>query len=297
MRPTELVGDGDLLVTLATPGCVSPQEIDVARALFEDAGVCYFDEAYNREQIEQACTAFVQGPLLQVEDRLREEGMEHSKFDYKEVSRRNLGRFDVRYGAEVLDELGRADACWQAVCRAILGDDCVEQSRGVVISNPGATDQGWHRDGEFLYDDGMHYPAHALTVFVPLVDINDLCGPTQFYPGSHSASRQHLYEEPCARPAATPLLAAGGVLLFDYRLIHRGTANNADFKRPVAYFVMAKPWFKDHLNLPEPSWPCLLEPHGNICVTKANQIASVDEDLDANESEPDATVSGAHSEA
>lgn len=137
--------------------------------------------------------------------------------EYHELSSRGAGRCDVRYGADVLSRLATEDACWWPLCKQILGDDCVERARGVVVSSPGAEDQRIHRDGGFLWDDGTDYPAHALAVFVPLVDVCEACGPTQFYPGSHAATRAAMYHDPCSRPPATPLLSIGDALIFDYR--------------------------------------------------------------------------------
>ena len=51
---------------------------------------------------------------------------------------------------------------------AALGENAVECWWGVVDNRPGSVAQGWHRDGQALFDH-VHLPAHCLVVFAPLV--------------------------------------------------------------------------------------------------------------------------------
>ena len=51
----------------------------------------------------------------------------------------------------------------------------------------------------------------------------------------------------------TPSLSAGELLLFDYRLRHRGLANITAAPRPVAYFVFTSPGLSDTRNFPRES--------------------------------------------
>jgi ectoine hydroxylase-related dioxygenase (phytanoyl-CoA dioxygenase family) len=140
---------------------------------------------------------------------------------------------------------------------AVLGD-AVECWRGVVDNRPGSATQGWHRDGQPLYDH-VHLPAHCVVLFVPLVDVDcEALGPTQFYPGSHATFRSHQYaglpEGKCSKPACMPMLAKGSVLAFDFRTLHRGTANTTtDTRRPVFYVIYAKRWF--HIEEDEGAFP------------------------------------------
>ena len=47
-----------------------------------------------------------------------------------------------------------------------------------------------------------------------------------------------------------PLLQPGDVLLFDYRCLHRGLANQGDVRREVAYAVYARQGVRDVQNFP-----------------------------------------------
>ena len=51
----------------------------------------------------------------------------------------------------------------------------------------------------------------------------------------------------------SPLLAAGELLLFDYRCLHRGRANLTRDARPIAYVLFARPGVVDRHNFPEES--------------------------------------------
>ena len=140
--------------------------------------------------------------------------------------------------------------CWdsyrRAPCRSLQ-----EISRGVVLSRPGALAQPWHRDSGHLFED-VELPAHAITVFAPLVKITSKMGRTSFLPGSHrDGERVHYATDAAPNLAVTPALPLGSWLAFDSRIIHRGEANLDEQKdRPMLYFVYGKPWFQDVNNFP-----------------------------------------------
>ena len=48
-----------------------------------------------------------------------------------------------------------------------------------------------------------------------------------------------------------PACRAGGLIIFDYRTIHRGLANEGERERPIAYFVCATGGATDAHNFPE----------------------------------------------
>ena len=50
--------------------------------------------------------------------------------------------------------------------------------------------------------------------------------------------------------AVAPACPAGGVILFDYRLLHRGLANSGSRDRPVAYAVCRTGLAWDRANFP-----------------------------------------------
>ena len=135
--------------------------------------------------------------------------------------------------------------------------------------------QKWHADGGHLFSKKQlpnTLPPHCINVFYPLVDLTKENGPTEFRIGSHrhDSSSKECKEFPLLCPA-------GGAVLFDYRVQHRGLANNnknnvtlsskngsieyddspkSNIKRkentacgrPILYLAYAKNFFKDHGN-------------------------------------------------
>ena len=112
------------------------------------------------------------------------------------------------------------------------------------MTEPGAAEQAHHADGPPVTRDEwrqhagaaaatwLNLPAHALTVFVPLVDLSAANGATRFYPGSHlvqthAALRAEADEAGSSAGAGAPValagLGAGDAIVFDYRLFHAGT--------------------------------------------------------------------------
>jgi hypothetical protein len=178
---------------------------------------------------------------------------------YREICCRDGGRYDIRFRMDEPPFPGLAEAGpWVDVVKAILGDDATLLFSGVVLAtgngDEGGTagggadaggDQSWHTDGGHLHDEdgaGPQLPCHCLNVFVPLVPIHETNGATQFVLGTHRKDCTTMDS------AAALLCAAGSAILFDYRCLHRGSANTTTEDRPVLYFTYAKPWFVDAKN-------------------------------------------------
>ena len=177
--------------------------------------------------------------------------------------------------------------------RRILGDECKLLFQGVVVAEPGANEQAIHSDGPHLerehwaaneqahvvhqaapaaaHAGGAALPTHALTVFVPLVEVNARNGATYFLPGTQqTAIATAALDAEAANAgstcgAGTPArleMQAGSAILFDYRTFHAGSANLSDHRRSILYFVFAKPWFDDDFNFPSAEEASLDHGHG-----------------------------------
>lgn len=148
-------------------------------------------------------------------------------------------------------------------------DDAKDQKKkynviaSMLIAAPGCQAQKFHVDTKHLHSE-EHYPAHIINVFIPLVDVTteDL-GPTALVPQSHVETR--LLYNPQRRNQAKalfemerpvqPLLQVGDVLLFDFRILHRGLANTdvRQINRPFLVLAFSIPSFQDTANWPGPS--------------------------------------------
>lgn len=74
----------------------------------------------------------------------------------------------------------------------------------LLVSTPGSTDQGWHADGGHASLQ-QHLPCHCANVFIPLHDLPEEMGPTEFRPESHYLTRNlaPMVSEPYLRPSTT----------------------------------------------------------------------------------------------
>lgn len=176
-----------------------------------------------------------------------------------ELAQRSSGRFDVSLSAGVPATaalLPGGAAPILAAISAILGQDWRVELHGAVVALPGAQEMAWHVDGSHLFPElPLHLPAHALNLFIPLVDIPEEMGPTEFCPGSQFLTRgtRPSYVQPSVPPESlhytgTPVRAAvpaGTALLADFRTLHRALPNRSERPRPLLYFSCAKPWFRD----------------------------------------------------
>lgn len=130
------------------------------------------------------------------------------------------------------------------IFRRILGPDCILASMGAVIAMPGASDQHIHSDYGPLFTEqpDLHrqLPTYAITVGIPLVDIDAANGPTKIWPGSHRTNRQEKRELLCG-----PM---GCCYFWDYRTLHAGGSNFSEAMRPLLYLAYTRRWFKDFLN-------------------------------------------------
>ncbi len=126
----------------------------------------------------------------------------------------------------------------------------VLESFGIVLSLPGAKTQHVHRDGPRLFGSALDavVPIFAVTVGIPLVDMNLEHGTTEVFPGSHRFTE---WKE--SSPSIIPDVPAGSGIMWDFRTLHRGTENRSNAYRPLLYMTYSRPWWRDTGNF-EVDW-------------------------------------------
>ena len=127
-----------------------------------------------------------------------------------------------------------------------LGQGYVFEAFGLVASLPGAEEQGIHRDGGLLFpDSGLDglLPPSAVTVAMPLVDMDERSGRTRFWPGS-----QRLAKREEDAPGIAADVPAGSLAMWDFRTFHAGEANRGEHARPMLYFTACRSFWMDHRN-------------------------------------------------
>lgn len=191
----------------------------------------------------------------------------NQQYLFREVCYRQFCRWDLRKPSDGVAAWGELiSSAVAAAALPIVQELQGEHFRGIetstsgaVVSWPGAPCQSPHADAEL-----EHY-GHAaadlgfrsFNCFVPLVDIPaGIAGDgTQFWPGSHDSAEKAMvaweratadgWEEILEDPsrvhlseAVAPACPAGGMIMFDVRLIHGGLPNRGRV-RPVAYAIVS----------------------------------------------------------
>jgi ectoine hydroxylase-related dioxygenase (phytanoyl-CoA dioxygenase family) len=151
-------------------------------------------------------------------------------------------RVPIEFSGGFADPLIYAHPVVLALVRQTLGADAIIESYGAVVSLAGAEQQHTHRDGPLLFEAAISplLPCHALTFAMPLIGMDADTGTTGLWPGSHRWKA--MPEGPAPEMPAIP---AGSCVLWDFRLIHSGTANNTGRHRPMIYATYARSWYRD----------------------------------------------------
>ena len=107
--------------------------------------------------------------------------------------------------------------------------------------------------------------AYAVTLCVPLCDVDEANGPTAVWPGSHRTAlrarppgeSEILREYPAEHMAGD----FGRSFLFDFRTFHCGLPNLTREPRPLLMFVFTRSWYRD---------PNLADVFPSVVITKRN---------------------------
>lgn len=187
---------------------------------------------------------------------------------YQEIASRGNERFDLLLHSEskvndfvrnVL--IDRIRPTLERILNGRVNNGEIDQDISVVYSKPGAPNQGWHADGDFIIgttDAGWDRNGwktqlsepYALCLFIPLIDLDDETGYTQFWPGSHR-NRGLAGFGPVAEMTKSTWdgkCRAGDAIWYDYRLMHRGMGNLSKVLRPVLQVLFKKSWYAEKRN-------------------------------------------------
>ena len=243
---------------LCLENLVPPNVVDQARCQFDASWSTLFDHY-----------------ISVYEDRYNEH-ISHKGKQFREGDWRGPGRYDVAYGTDEGHFATRHfndNPLVRAIMQHVLGTDCDVFCRGNVVSLPGSASQTVHFDSPHLIDPASRVrlaqekgnrsvpgepfgvlPAHYLTAFINMVDLNDTTGFTAFSPGSHLS--KYGGWGGCKSPPTKGKPEDGGefvhmhptkgsLVIFDCRIYHYGTANTGQAKRPLYYNLFAKPFFHE----------------------------------------------------
>jgi len=167
--------------------------------------------------------------------------------DFAEYLKRDGGRVDLRFNSDAAPFdalLCETRTAVLDVATEALGGSAIMLYSGVMVARANTeAHQNYHKDGN--HENESDEP-HALTVFVPLQPLTAANGPTEFRLGSH---RRRANDAKRMRQDGVAVTCdAGDALLFDYRVDHRGLANQSDEDRLVFFLAFARPSFRDKKN-------------------------------------------------
>lgn len=206
------------------------------------------------------------------------------QYRFSEIVHRQRHRWDLHLQEASPHSAAAADASdsvWSELCSCALSfvtpvireaqggayGGIVPNKIGAVISRPGARVQRFHCDATHeMFAAAKADASHRLyNVFVPLVDLEEDGDGTEFWGApqleeSTRALARHFLSSPGDHPPLdvahinSPRCQAGGVVIFDYRTIHRGLANPFETgrERCIAYITCSTGGAVDTYNFP--SW-------------------------------------------
>lgn len=127
---------------------------------------------------------------------------------------------------------------------ALLSDFLQEQFKlelmTVITSPPGSKHQRWHQGWRYLFHPDERLPPFAVVVALPLADVTPDMGPTEMCPGK---KLRFYHGWRCNEHSLRLGSTAGTVVIFDYKTLHRGPANEGFHERPMVSMVFSKMFF------------------------------------------------------
>jgi hypothetical protein len=174
----------------------------------------------------------------------------HDNFWFIEIASRGKERFDLRLleNAQIkaiVDNYVMKQ--FETFLQDYLETTEIHYDLSIVYSRPGAEHQGWHADGDHVLGDNKPY---AICLFLPLVDLDQQVGFTQYWPATHlhhdllgfgkvAEFCQAVFDGTCN---------VGDGIWYDYRTMHRGMPNFSDRLRPVLQIIFKQKWYVERAN-------------------------------------------------
>lgn len=168
---------------------------------------------------------------------------------YSDIAERQLNRLDYRCGftAKIFDQV--ADAVMTLI-KTISPTIDFGHYWGAIPSLSGSGPTEMHRDVYSILNTSrdnnldlldINLPPYYLTVFIPLVEITQENGPTEFVKGSHKKKLVNIKQSEIFAPLVSP----GDIIIFDGRTLHKGTPNKTNHEKLIAYITFFAKWYHD----------------------------------------------------
>ena len=232
----------------------------------ESSGFCILDNVFNPDDIlelkkkfeecerdvHETCKNNPPDPYDYIQLFERETVVKMRSFCDESIIETANGRYDVRT-QKVKDEFKNVP---EHPMIAELIKSCLQERYlcdiGILVTNSHSNDGPWHRDTYNLngpsnpdgsYDDSlvMRLKPFYYTCLIPLNDITEENGRTEFISGSHRLT----YKEAKGNDKVKHDVKAGSVVVFDGRMFHRACAHPSTHPRQMIYLVFHRDWYVD----------------------------------------------------
>ncbi|MBM3198370.1 MAG: hypothetical protein FJZ58_03840 [Chlamydiae bacterium] len=222
-------------------GILHPNTTLMAKHFFSVHGFLKIENLFSREWIASLAEAYASGLTYDKENYSLTPGTKTSHGRYI-VSIPLHPPFD--------DPHLYANSILISLMKELLGSHILLTSLGAISALPGCMDQHLHADFYSLFEEepklSSHLPPFAITMAIPLLDIDPINGPTIIWSGSHltypvdqkmESYSKHLLYGPM-----------GSCYFWDYRTFHAGGSNHSDHIRSLLYLSYTRRWFQDLSN-------------------------------------------------
>ncbi len=222
-------------------GSLHPNTLQMAKHFFSVHGFLKIENLFAREFLEQVAKAYEEQLDFAQEEMTLKQGTQNSHRRYI---------VPINFQKPFNDPKLYANALLLPLLKELLGRHLILSSFGAISALPGSTDQHLHADYFPLFEENLplscQTPPFAITVAIPLLDIDLINGPTIAWSGSHltypieskmqAYQRQFLYG------------SMGCCYFWDYRTFHAGGSNHSENIRSLLYMAYTRRWFKDFSN-------------------------------------------------
>ncbi|WP_224371004.1 phytanoyl-CoA dioxygenase family protein [Hyalangium versicolor] len=222
-------------------GAFTPESLNQALALYNASGYLAIDNALDVDFIRQLRESYQAA---------------YGHLTEEEIEKTNLNVGDHRFMISpaikppFFDPRLYANAFVMPLLEKLLEPGFLINSLTCVTSYPGAKEQHLHADHPPLFPQktlGASLDPYAITVAIPLLDLDEKTGTTAMLPGTHAHVALADIKHDRARHEL-PYGRMGSCYFMDYRLWHYGTANVSEHPRPIVYIVYSRSWFVDATN-------------------------------------------------
>ena len=225
-------------------------------------GVSVIKNVYNREQINNLIklSQSKYNYFINNQDKMKLQTYDYyTHFDKEYCDKKNYyeyndlkiielakGRYDISFSTDLLDSPIINDVIDHFIKKE------KKMNYGLLTSEIDSKEGQWHRDTVNLngdpdnngnYDDSIVHNIRPFyfTILIPLVPLTKENGSTEFIKGSHKLTYNEINN--CEHIQLDTEI--GDIIIFDWKIFHRGRKNNSQKSRPILYNIIYRSWYSE----------------------------------------------------